>query len=531
MATPNNQKFFDIVARQKVVRSRSGYVNDADAERWRLHGRAIDFGDLSDSVTPDFQAFIKQTFADLVNAKQSDDGTISTWFIALKDLLHFVWRSTGDPVDGLTDAMIDAWRVEASGKNYPGFLKVFMINSRKRNKSAFSKVSDDILKKLKKTPADIEHILALDPHKGPWLEKEILDQDLAIEKAYTSGVWHVEKYVLVQLFRLYGMRTSQLCLMKIEDVRLRLLGHERDEIRWPYVKNDQRPDQALWWPLGGVLLPAMMAYLEERLKGIPKDQWGRLPLFTPEGIPGVWGGSGGTRVEPSRELGYEGHAMPNTLSTRFVRTMKSLELVSARTGAPEPMHFGPHRERHTVGVRLALKGYSASMIALRLGHKNSASCNAYVDLARLAMQLRNPKFYHLMDDVGAVFTNTVSTRAEIDADLAPIISVEATTEDEVALIGGGRCGSCMFAGEASSGEPWPCLSCPQFQLYEDADLQPLWDILQERKAYMHYEDGSWNFRFDPDIRAQFDRYEALLIGAETRRREVLEERRNLGEAA
>lgn len=74
--------------------------------------------------------------------------------------------------------------------------------------------------------------------------------------------------------------------------------------------------------------------------------------------------------------------MAGTLGQRFVRSMKSLGLLTYRTGAPEPMHFTPDRERHTVGVRLALKGYSAGMIALRLGHNSSESCNAYVDLAR-----------------------------------------------------------------------------------------------------------------------------------------------------
>jgi len=204
--------------------------------------------------------------------------------------------------------------------------------------------------------------------------------------------------------------------------------------------------------------------------------------------------------------------------------MTSLGLETHRSGHPEPMNFNPRRERHTVGTRLALKGYSAQQIALRLSHKKPQSCTAYVDLARMAMQMRNPKFFHLMDGVGSVFTNPVVARAEIEEDLTPIISLEASTATDLALIGGGSCGNCKFAGDSTTGEPWPCLSCPRFQLYEDADLQPLWDILQERRAYMQHKDGSWNNRFDPDIQLQFDRYESLLIGAERRRREVAVQR-------
>lgn len=154
------------------------------------------------------------------------------------------------------------------------------------------------------------------------------------------------------------------------------------------------------------------------------------------------------------------------------------------------MKIGDVRSQCTVGTRLALKGYSATQIALRLGHKKPQSCTAYVDLARIAMQMRNPRFFRLMDNVGSVFTNPVVGRAGIEENLTPIISAEATTATEVALIGGGLCQNRMFAGDATTGEPWPCLSCPRFQLYEDAKLQSLWDILQERKTYMLHEDAA-----------------------------------------
>lgn len=406
------------------------------------------------------------------------------------------------------------------------FFDVVAHHTTVRSQSGYINEVDSVIWELRGRQIDyglladaVAHPVAR-PEKG--LEREVLDQDRAIEQAYTSGAWHVEKYVLVQLFRSYGMRPEQVANMKIEDVRCRSTGHAKVEIRWPYAKNDLAADQAPWWPLGGALLPAMEAYLDLRLDCIPRSEQERLPLFTPDGLSGVWRGS--NKPKPSREPGYEGHPMSARVAARFVNTMTSLGLVTHRSGKPEPMTFSPYRERHTVGTRLALKGYSAPQIASRLGHKSSASCAAYVDLARTAMQMRNPKFLHMMDDVGSVFTNPVVSHAEIENDLTPIISVEATTAAEVALIGGGACGNCMFAGDATTGEPWPCLSCPRFQLYEDADLQPLWDVLQERQIYMQNEDGSWNNRFDPDIRAQFDRYEALLIGAERRRQEVEAER-------
>lgn len=126
-----------------------------------------------------------------------------------------------------------------------------------------------------------------------------------------------------------------------------------------------------------------------------------------------------------------------------------------------------------------------------------------------------------MDKVGAIYSNRCATLVEIEEKLDPVISAEASSEDTLAVIGGGTCGDCMFAGSSSAAEPWPCLSCPKFQLYEDADLQPLWDILQERKSFMMNENGEWNDRFDSDIHAQFQRYETLLISAEMHRRDAI----------
>ena len=516
------KNFYDVVARPAVVRSQSGYTSDVDAGIWELRGTRIDYRLLADAVTELILQEIKHRFSDVINTQLYADASIQSFFTALKDCIHFSFRGTGQRVNALTDALLEEWIAEPTGHQYPYNLKLFINASRAREPRAFPDVTDKVLKRIKKPDAEVEHVLSLDPGQGPWLEREVLDQDKAIEAAYTSGAWHVERYVLVQLFRVYGMRPDQVANMKVGDVRCRATSYAKSEIRWPFAKNDLAPDQAPWWPIGGPLLPAIERYLALRLDGIPPNERERLPFFTPKGLPGAW--KVGHPVKPSREPGYEGHLLSHTLSRRFVYAMQSLGLHTCRSGKSEPMNFNPRRERHTVGTHLALKGYSARMIALRLGHKNPQSCTAYVDLARMAMQMRNPKFFHLMDDVGSLFENPVVPRIEIEENLIPIISVEATTATEIALIGGGSCGSCMFAGDATTGEPWPCLSCPRFQLYEDADLQPLWDILQERKAYMRHPDGTWNNRFDPDIRAQFDRYEALLIGAEGRRREVVAER-------
>lgn len=517
------ENFFDVVAKLTTFQSQSGHINKLDAKRWVLRDQSINFDLLVDATTKDFLDELKHKCAMLINAQSHADGSICAFFLALKDCIHFAYRGTGEQAGALTSDMIIQWRNEASSASYPEMLKHFILAVRCHDPQAFPKVAIKVLKGLRNRAADVKQVLTLDPKTGPWLECEVLDQDRALEHAFTSGSWHVEKFVFVQLFRFYGMRPEQVANMKVGDIRCRVTGYPKNEIRWPYAKNDVSIDKAPWWPLGGSLLPAMNAYLELRLDGIPRCAHEVLPLFIPGGLPGVFRNV----VEITKinmERGFEGHALPREMIARYNRLMESLGLKTFRNGQCEPMHFNTRRERHTVATRLALKGYSAQQIALRLSHKSPDSCSAYVDLARMAMQMRNPKFYHLMENVGSVFTNPVVTRIEIEQSLTPIISVEATTTAEVALIGGGSCGNCIFAGESTSGEPWPCLSCPKFQLYEDADIQPLWDILHERRSFMQHSDGSWNNRFDPDIRAQFNRYQALLLGAERRRREVVKQR-------
>jgi len=268
----NRTTFFEIVARPTTVRSQSGYVNDVDADLWELRGRPIDFGLLSDAVTAGFLKEIKHHFAIAMNVQAHADASFRSYFSALKDCIHYTFRGTGRKVDNLTSGMISEWLDETSAASYPYFLKLLITVVRARDPSAYPNVSDKVLKTLRKPKADVQHVLSLDPQRGPWLEQELLDQDRAIEEAYTSGAWHVEKFVLVQLFRLYGMRPDQLGTMKIEDVRSRSTGHAKSEIRWPFAKNDLSVERAPWWPLGGALLTAMDVYLDLLLDGVPKSE-------------------------------------------------------------------------------------------------------------------------------------------------------------------------------------------------------------------------------------------------------------------
>lgn len=520
MMLNSKPSFHEIVSQALTVEAKSGYEIDPHEDRWELKGTWIDFATLDDVVTPDFKAELKQRFGALVGDRQLSDGMIGLCFTALRDCCRNTFNDNGALVAELSDQSIEKWRVAPSSNSYLINLKIFITHCRERDRTAFPGITNAVLQRLKSHQSH-EYVITLNPKRGPWLQGEVTIQDTAVENVYTTGLWHPEKYVLVQLLRTFGMRIESLAFMKVADVRLPMLGDDVADVRWPFRKSELPVEKALRHALPDALRAAMEEYLHIRLSGVPREAWPNEPLFTATGLPGAFPlpPNPAKPPKPIKEGPYKGHPTAKVLGNRFVAAMKSLALMTRRTGKEEPMHFTTHRERHTVASRLALKGFSAAHIAAFLGHSSEESCTAYVDLAVMCFQLREPKFFHLLDDLGAAYSNPLVSQAEINKTFDIVISKEATLNTgALAVVGGGTCVGCAFAGASSDLEPWPCLSCPKFHIYEDADLQPLWDILQERKMALTNADGSWNSRFDPDILATLQRYETLLIGAEAHRR-------------
>ena len=523
---PPRPSFHDIVSQARLIEAHSGYTVDPHSDKWELKAYWLDFTTFENFVTENFKVEIKDWFAGLVSSRQMADGSIKNCYYALRACCAHGAKRSGDFVSELSDDIIEEWRHDEPVKAHLSSLKIFVKNCRKLNRKAFPGVSDAQLKRLKREFDYPDVVLTLDPDQGPWLQSEVTAQDVAIEKAWVSGQWHPEKYILVQLLRKFGMRIQSLAYMKVQDVKHPFLGDSVAEIRFPFLKNNMKVEQAMWHKLSDGLVSAFQDFFELRLAGMPRDIWHDASLLTVRGLPGAFPDPPNPmrKAQAVKAGPYQGHPSAGTLSKRFTSAMKSLNLTTKRTGKEKPMHFTPHRERHTVGTRLAMKGLSAAHIAAFLGHAHESSCNAYVDLAVMCFQLREPRFFHLLDDIGAIYTNPTLTKDEIIKSHDIVISKEATSNTgSLVVVGGGTCTGCDFSGASSDFEPWPCLSCPRFHVYEDADLQPLWDIIQERKIALQNADGTWNSRFDPDILATFMRYETLLIGAEIHRQNQREQ--------
>ena len=437
--------------------------------------------------------------------------------------------------------MIERWLDRCESVHLPANFKAFISQAQKLGYvDAFPNVTSQSLNKIKRRPSEYIDVITLDPTKGPWFPAERAVQTDAIEKAYGSGVWSAERYCLVQLLRSFGMRPQSLSEMKICNLTMPYLheeGHEMQfmpvALRIPFAKNAQDDDIAPEWPLDPYrnLQNVMTAYLSEYIPTI-EDDWENVPLFSANGLPGTWGKgdrTSKTKLSPLLDE-FAGHATPANISQRFKKSMKRLGLSTNRLGSAQPMVFSSQRERHTVATRLALRGWSAQQIAMYLGHSSARSCEAYISLAVVVSQVKNHKFQQVGEEA---FMHFEIAEAAVfnQPDMQEVLHLDSTIdrdfeEIEDVLVGAGSCAGCphSVAGAEYDGNAFICLACSKFKVFEDANLEPLWQLVKYRQLEIKDENGHWTGRGDPKTFDDLLEAEAKIISAEYARRKHLEEK-------
>ena len=519
MANTNKEavNFYDIIE-QSTIKSSQGYTFNKQSDLWELQKANIRFDVLREVATPDFVEQLRDIFAKIIEGKTVGDRTVISYYAALLHILRFKHEESDELVDDINDTTLKSWVQSKPPTGYPFSLKGFIQKAQKKDrKHFFPDVTDAALKKLgggqNKAYSDV---LTLDPDKGPWVEAEVSLQDAALEKAYIEGM-HVEKYLIVQLIRKYGPRSEQLANLKVGDI---FDNNGKLQIRFPWAKANMSIDTSPWRPVRSDIEEAIRDYLELRLQNIPSPH-ANLPFFTPAGLPGVWGGSGGI-ASPIKAEGFEGHVKANTLGKRFNYVMNSLDLATNRTGEEKLMSFNPHRERHTIGTRLALQGLGVEQIADMLMHTDTSNCEAYVKLGIQHFQLLRDKLNTPMAPLASIFLNEPIEQEELHSGKVDLII--APSLPNLPDMGGGKCGSCTMKYEQNA--PFACLTCSKFRVFADANLSLLWDELHRRYAYLYDENGELNHRYDPAQAAQFERYKQAILNAERHRQEYVENREN-----
>jgi len=155
------------------------------------------------------------------------------------------------------------------------------------------------------------------------------------------------------LFRLvlnYGLRTTEAVRLKLEDI-----NELEKQIYIRRLKRKGNPGR--WYDLPNDIMKLYQDWKKTRDK-IPEA--GRNPFLFVSQMS-----LNGQRRGPAEHLSHD------QLYRRFKKYLGLAGL---------PMTFHPHALRHSCGVILAAKGYSAFDIQRRLGHASLSSTLCYVDL-------------------------------------------------------------------------------------------------------------------------------------------------------
>lgn len=328
---------------------------------------------------------------------------------------------------------------------------------------ALTEEAYDYISNFKKNGnADQKHdvVLTLDPHRGPYLDAEILAADNALMAAFEAGSIDRHRYLLVMTFRLYGIRPVTCSEITLGDVDLSNKSSVSVRFRFNKQRNAARSHSPF--------RPAPLLYaslLREEVSCLSEEfsspEWQNLPLFPYE--HDTW--SSRRNHTGYGQIGdYTGSS---TISERYRMIMDSLDIISPRTG--EKMKMSPRRDRHTVATQLALQGCSAEVIAAWMLHSDITSCEVYVELATKHYQvmdsLLDGKFTHF---AGRFFGEIIAAEELNDFGDVDTISDFEHTGDEV---GGCAAGGCSAIETLSA--PYACFTCPNFRLSKSANLEPL----------------------------------------------------------
>ena len=515
---------------------RNGGIYDPLSDDWRQPGSGINihWGPLRAYTTDDLVDLLKRVMADGFKGGQRAEATINGWFNGLRACLEAQFARTSQKADDITDDMIAYWVNVETRKGYRHNFKGFMVFAQGKTCSIanlFPNVSSESLDMIKVTSNAYEDIMTLHPTNGPFLPSEVAAQDRAVEAAYGRGDFTPERYCFIELFRTFGMRPESLARMKIRRLTLPHLnkhGHALQfrptHISIPFLKNDLPDEQAVDWPLGenSPLADALSRYLADYLPRLDEAGWLNAPLFTVEGLDGMWG-QGRKATLTNKEPGYEGHPTMPLVQSRFTRSMERLGVTTRRTGEEVPMHYTPRRMRHTVGTRLAREGFDAMHIGMFLGHANERSSQAYIDVTMLMNLTDDPKFNQFGEEAFTPFEIATQKMLE-DESLRGILHINDVQIGDVftppEVIGVAHCAGCPrdVGGPEFSQNAYPCLGCPRFKLRPDANLAPMAEMIRHKMLQMMNEDWQPTAKFDPRHYGDMHRAWCLVVSAEVARR-------------
>jgi integrase len=419
---------------------------------------SLNFGLLTELVSPEFEFEIRHLFAKLVAVYVAS--TSVAYFNAFLALLR---SSQNTPKRGLS--IIDGELVALWMNSSPSAARVSQLKGlfkawRRFHGSFVEEEAFDLINRLNiPTNSGVySTVLTWDENNGPYRPSEDEAIRVALDDAFNEGKLNLDEYSLFRVLRGTGARISAIADLKVGDLRQE---EGRSYIRIPMKKQrgiaGWREAFLPWKPvtqgLSNILAMQIETNVTPRLA--PEEDRNQAPIFP----------SKRAKVLSSPQ----GHRSISTLIRTYRRVMERLEVVSPITG--HIIHGYPRRDRHTFLTMLALRGCSAEEIAANAGHINATSCQAYVDASI-------DHFQRMEKLVGAAFIPVadrfIGTVSESHNDPN---SEDAIWSEQAEGLGSCKAGGCNAI--ESGVAPLSCYTCRKFHAWADAPHADLLEYLLE----------------------------------------------------
>lgn len=350
----------------------------------------------------------------------------------------------------------------------------------------FAGVDDDLRRALPTIETDRHDIGAavrtMDPHKGPLTNVEYDAIVAALHAAFADGRLPLASYALALLGIVLGARPLQLGLLKVKDLLVGSQGVEKVYILKVARLKQGKGIRPRTFFRDRPLIPAVGEVLERQrdaaiawatARGMEPDE---APMFPSDaGLDGDAGGS----MAP----GIEGHLTGQQASNRLSWVLKSLGVVSERTG--QPIHLFQSRIRRTFGTRLAAEGRSAKAIAELMDHTWEASSLVYIETRPEMIERIDKALALKIAPMAQAFLGVVfEGGAEERKAASPGGVIHLATESALSSLGG--CGKHDFCGLAA---PLACYTCPLFNPWVDGPHEDLLgQLIAERDELLRVAD-------------------------------------------
>lgn len=466
-------------AHSRIVRTKNGGTFNPDLDIWLLaagvEGGQVDFTELRPCVSSTVYQSYKALLVWL--AENKSIRLVMKTARAFDIAITLAWKQQGQSpsvINEIDETIILNYRALPDSGKTEGWAQLKKLLER-WFEQGYPGVSQNTHKLLKSLPATLKPsseysaVSTLCPYLGPFssMERDTFDQ--AYNHSFAEGTLSEPEYVLLSLLHIFGIRPTQIALLKVKDI-LRdpnSNGSPQYAIRIPSAKKRTKARTQFKTRL---LTPDFGEFLYSYGQRIAARYSDR--IMNPEECPLY----PVTKVYRDWAPGFEYHHTGTGISATVLNLNDKVKCVSERT--EEQMNLAGIRFRYTLGTTLAEQGHSAAIIAEALDHASIKHVKCYTAITGKLHKRLDMAMALQLAPIAQAFAGVLVDRKLEDANLSTIrdIRVNGTYEPV------GNCGKFGFCKYSA---PLACYTCASFRPFLDAPHHALLEfLLAERERLL-----------------------------------------------